>query len=483
MEVKKTDLARHHTYEELKSFGKQFFSENPLGEGPYTPADSDSVKKFLGEATHRANPNVRASYWEHILIAPELGKRVAEKLKDKGLKIDPYEIEIALLLHDDGREVDTGFLINDFIGARLNKEIGIPKRIIDDMTSLQRFLEVAGKLELEESQLDLQTPLSKDQEEILQQYFDSLTVNQRITNLADNLGKRDSDGIFTLDGLKNYLKTYETRNEQPGQERNIDTFIARTRRSAAAFQYYVVSKTVEWLGQKGVDVPDILRSLVDYGPKFVLVVRHGELSNPQNIVYNRDSVMSTDSIIHLSSTGEEQLRKVGEILKKYEFKLSQIAVSPETRARESAVALNRVLELPRDKIQVDTNLDDTLAPGPFIAKLTMDQWEELKGDAYDTGRWGQYNHETAESVTRRMIASFWTMSQRLKTGEVGLLISHGDPIAWLLNSLHGSTPQPKELRNALYPGKGTLTVAIIDPQGNLFSTYLSKESAAHSAIY
>ena len=47
-------------------------------------------------------------------------------------------------------------------------------------------------------------------------------------------------------------------------------------------------------------------------------------------------------------------------------------------------------------------------------------------------------------------------------GETGILISHGDPIAWLINTLLGKKLTPRTLTQGIYPKKGEGSVFVMD---------------------
>lgn len=221
----------------------------------------------------------------------------------------------------------------------------------------------------------------------------------------------------------------------------------------------------------GVDVTKILDGLKDYGPKFVLIVRHGELDNPTNIVYNRDSVMKIP--IHLSDLGKDHMRKTGKLIKVRAFNLTKILVSPETRAQESAHELNSELNLPTETVD---DLDDVFAPYPYQQGWTMDKLIELEGNNYILP-----DSETPESVTQRILQTFSKTAADLKVGQAAILLSHGDPIAFLANMLDSnSIPDPKNLRNLIYPAKGQALVAVIGPDGKLFTLYLLNEESGKS---
>ena len=77
--------------------------------------------------------------------------------------------------------------------------------------------------------------------------------------------------------------------------------------------------------------------------------------------------------------------------------------------------------------------------------------------------------------------AFNALAQSLKTGETGVLISHGDPIAWLANTLGTQNiPISQNLRELRYPAKGEGLVAVLDPNGDLFTIYRLNEDSVVS---
>jgi broad specificity phosphatase PhoE len=442
-------------YEVLKRLGKNFFTDSYLVEtGVVSEKDVTLARDFLAQVAQEIMPPVYATWWEHTLIAPKLARRLAEATAAKGVDINPPELEFLLLLHDFGRLViPAAFLRNDLICNRLLVEIGIPREIINKGFSLNSLMELATKNGNPKT------------------YFESLTPTQRLHFLADNLGKRSPQGkLFNLQIFYDYLEEQEARlgelekDEKKGKRENPwpSIHLGITGRKASARQGFlgrtVVDQTVEWLKNLGVDFQKIRQYLVDYGPKFVIIVRHGEVANLNNIAYNRDNVMKKEDVIHLSKEGDEQMRRLAKSIKEKHFRCKWVVTSPEKRAEESAQSLT--LNVP---IETSQELDDLYAPGPYQEKITMDQWRRMEGNAYGQ-RWKDYQHETPDQIIGRVNRAFWKMVKRLQTGETGILVSHGDPIAWLVNSLTNRQVIPKKLRESMYCPKGNALVAVTDPE-------------------
>lgn len=462
-------------YDKLKALGKRLFTgieiNDPIG---IVPAHVELARKFMTEGAKIANPEVWASYWEHVIIAPELGKRIAQKLLPTNSGINPAEVEFLLWLHDIGRLVSpAAYLRNDLIGDRLLKEAGLPRETIAELPDIGKLMVKADELELTEDQSFFKEDFNPDQKKLAQEYFDSLTPVQRIVNLADNLGKRQDGEIFDVEKLILYLKNQEGRYDLESHWASIHWAIPR-RRAGAVLQAYTIQKTAEWLKNSGVDINEILGKLKDYGPKFVLIARHGELDNPTNIVYNRDAIMQEP--IHLSREGAGQMQKLGDLINAKKFKPVRIYVSPETRAKESTQNLNNKLGV--KSIEITDDLDDIDASGPYREGMKMDEFAKLDGNVYDKSRWEQYHHEIPEDVAERMHHTFTTLALTLSAGQTGILLSHGDPIAWLANYLDTQTiPNPKDLRDLIYPSKGDSLVTVIGPDNEVFTLYLLNENS------
>lgn len=466
------DPQAHSRYERLKMLGKKILGNSEtVRAGTIADEDVNRAKQFIAQGTKETNPLVRASYWEHILIAPEFGTKIARQAFEKGLAVNPAEVAFLLWMHDIGRLVAPGdYLRTDFIGDRILVASGVPRKILKELPSVGVLMEKAEALELDEEQLRFRKPLTTDQEQIAKTYFDSLTPTQRIINFADNLGKRGPDGLFTSGSFVEYLRTQESRYESDSPWASVRWSISR-RQAGAVLQAYTIERTGEWLEEIGVNLTKIHHDLKEYGPKFVVIVRHGELDNPTNIVYSRDNVMG-ESKIHLSEAGRVQMYHTGELLQERGFQIERIDVSPEIRADESAHALNRVLHVSDEAMRVNDLLDDTYAPGPFKEGMTLDELTAIGGDVYENNRWKEYVHERPEDIITRMNTAFWQSAKNLQTGQTAILVSHGDPIAWLVNTISGEViPQPKDLRNLLYPSKGEGVVAIIGPDNKIFSLY------------
>lgn len=456
-------------YEILKELGKEIFAGSDLVEKSLVSEKTIGLaKEFLAQAAQKIIPPVRASWWEHSLISPELGKQVTKaviKAKPSLIKkINPLETELNLYLHDIGRLVTPGaYFRNDLICNRLLREMGIPKKTIERMFSLESLMEVAeGKVGLDE-------------------YFDSLSLSQKIIFLADNLGKRDKNGkLFDLDIFLKYLSTESGRYAQTSPWPSVARSL-RAREHPLIYEgkpgaYVIVKKTVDWLESLGINFEEIRRGLENYGPKFVILARHGELDiNPESPLYNRDQYMKPEDIVHLSDEGREQMEKLGDLIKERQFRPVSLFASPETRTRESVVSLRETLEL--SKTTIDSRLDDIESPGAYLEGYKMADLPKIEADSKLIAKLRKkYPHEEVPDLVKRMETIFWQQAKELKAGETGVFISHGDPISYLAyHLLFQKIPSQMELREKMYCPKGNALVAVIDSNDQLFTLFFIRK--------
>lgn len=200
--------------------------------------------------------------------------------------------------------------------------------------------------------------------------------------------------------------------------------------------------------------------------KTIIIARHGALDNPRNIVYNRDSVMKPKDIIHLSSQGQEQMRLLASLIQEKDLKADRVFSSPAVRAQESAKILQKQLGL--DEIMVIEDLDDAYAPGPYKEGMTMDELQKISGNIYTEYWLEKYSHETPEQVAQRMLAVFYEIVDELPLAATALLVSHGDAIAWLVNSFDpDQNPTPENLRDCHYPKKGEVVIIAVKEDGQV----------------
>lgn len=155
----------------------------------------------------------------------------------------------------------------------------------------------------------------------------------------------------------------------------------------------------------------------------VHLVRHGEVHNPQHIMYGRLPGF------RLSERGREQALAAAQWLGTRS--LSALYSSPMQRARESAAFLSAAQgDMP---VQVDRRLIEVHTPweGRPLLELLRRDWDMYSGNG------PQY--EQARDVARRSQAFLAAMRETWPGGEVAA-VTHGDVIAFAIVLAAGDPP-------------------------------------------
>lgn len=447
----------------------------------YIPDEAvDRALSFFTQAITATKPEVWSSYFDHMIAALEFGRRLTDFLTSKGVALNPNKVRLLLSIHEIGRlAAPAEYYVNDFIANRVYALMGIPSQVLRDLPSLERLMKTARTLRMTSKQLQFQTGLTTRQKRIAQTYFASQSPDELVINLADNMGK---EGVLTFQAFVDYLKGQEKRYRGSNLATSNKWFI-RLRPHGAVLQAYTVEQTIRWLEELGLDYEEFRTGLIDFGPRFVIVIRHGKLHNPQGWLYNRDSITAQEDIMHLNEEGARQMRQAYARVQKSRFEVVKIYSSPQTRAIESSEAFASSGTKP--KIVIDDRFDDNYSPGPYLEGMLFPEFNKIGGDCYDQARWGKYNHELPEQVTRRMVEGFLEVARATPLRMASVIISHGDPIAWMLNSLVGNeVPHPQELRKSIYPTKGSSWVIVLNPDNTIFSYYeLVDDFATSGEIY
>lgn len=463
-------------YLKMKQIGREIFHDSHVVRtGEVDEDDIGLAYRFVSESARATDPEVFASYWNHMLITPEYIRRLCDEANSHGMSINTRAMVFAGVLHDAARlAYPAAYARNDLILDRMLVDFGIPSSVRNVLPSFTERLELAAAMNFSADQLAGNRGLNPRQNIILGAYFRSLTPEQIIFNLADNLAKRNHVGVLSLDDLRKYLlyidgTVYAGESQWPSMKNALSK-----RQEHALFQWQLIRKSAGWLKDSGISLENVMTSLKDFGPRLIVAVRHGEVENPKDLTYNRDSVMEPEDVIHLSDQGRNQSRQLGELLNRRRFKFSAMRVSPNNRTRETAAEINRTIGM---TAQDDTRLDDPYAPNIYRSGITIDRFiRDFKGDAYDAEVWGG-DHEQPGSVAGRMTESVRDLKDLLAPGEAALIVTHGDTLAWFLNQEElRELPTPASLRDRRYPPKGSAVLFVYGPDGNLFTSYYLNSS-------
>lgn len=159
----------------------------------------------------------------------------------------------------------------------------------------------------------------------------------------------------------------------------------------------------------------------------IFLIRHGELDNPSNTIY--------DGTISLSKEGRENMRLLGITLKKRSVIPDVVFTSPFLRAVQSTEELlsNYESEIPVIK---DSRLQDTDAPDNIGKPLS---WLREVGNPYT---YPGIRIESPNAIADRMVASIKNAIDQYE-GKTLFVVSHGDPTAFALwKLLHPESEMP-----------------------------------------
>ncbi|MBI5421305.1 MAG: class I tRNA ligase family protein [Parcubacteria group bacterium] len=163
------------------------------------------------------------------------------------------------------------------------------------------------------------------------------------------------------------------------------------------------------------------------------VMRHGESS------HNVDGLMAGGAFFdasHLTEKGSNQIHALGKKLQKE--KIDVIYCSPAERTKETAEIVRKYVKAPiffdERLVEIKAGIFDGKSIddyGAFRASLSSPTEKFLK--QFPGG-------ESLEEVARRMMSAVFEINKK-HVGKRILLVSHGDPIWMLQNTLEGHTPE------------------------------------------
>ncbi len=189
------------------------------------------------------------------------------------------------------------------------------------------------------------------------------------------------------------------------------------------------------------------------------LIRHGEAYNPEQIIYGRAPVPLTDK-------GRQQIKDLAERFKKEQVIPDIIIASPIRRTVETAEEIKKVF--PQTPLHFEKNLQEH---GGDLSSMTIKHLLSL-GDYYMAQECIEMGLERPESIVNRM---YTVMQKVIKTypGKTIFIVSHGDPLAWLIwKLLHPTDPIPSILDiQDTYPQQGQARQVLFDENGKLLQTH------------
>lgn len=154
----------------------------------------------------------------------------------------------------------------------------------------------------------------------------------------------------------------------------------------------------------------------------IIICRHGEVDNPRHTFYGRTLDIS------LSQLGKKQISTLGEKIRQLRLPVKSIYTSPLKRAKQTALILSTILKTP---VIIKDGLTDVDIPGLVGKPLALRQQIHARGDDEYQSHWVKIGNESEEKVRERMMKSFKEIVE-MSQGTIPLIVSHGDPIIFLL---------------------------------------------------
>jgi 2,3-bisphosphoglycerate-dependent phosphoglycerate mutase len=155
--------------------------------------------------------------------------------------------------------------------------------------------------------------------------------------------------------------------------------------------------------------------------KKVIIVRHGDVENPKGILYGRSIE------VLLSEKGKSQISSLAEKIASTGIPVKKIHTSTLKRAIQTAEILAQTLSAP---IIHNSQLVDIHIPALAGKPVEIRKRIHEKGTDEYRGRWVKKGNEPVGEIVSRVLTAF-TQIISAET-EVPLIVSHGDPIIFLL---------------------------------------------------
>ena len=180
----------------------------------------------------------------------------------------------------------------------------------------------------------------------------------------------------------------------------------------------------------------------------ILFVRHGKISNPQQIYYGRLPGFP------LSEEGCNQARAAATFINRYH--IWEIYCSPLLRARQTAKIIAQLINRTRN-LHISRLLNDSLTPfdGCPLTDVTSRNWDIYSG--IDDPR-----YEQPDAILRRTLRLFFRI-RNLHSGQRVVVVGHGDPqafsILWAMKE--PITPEPtKQFERLGFPESYPATASV-----------------------
>ena len=199
------------------------------------------------------------------------------------------------------------------------------------------------------------------------------------------------------------------------------------------------------------------------GKTTIYFIRHGEVDNPDNLIYGR----TID--VHLAQEGFLQIKKLAYTLEKRGVRPDVIYTSPLTRAIQSTEEIIKVF--PNTPVIKKGDLQDT--DEAVLAGKTLEWLKLVGGDEYTLPEFKD-QVERPETIEQRIMGVI-KEAIRANEGKTIFVVSHGDPLAfaiWRLINPEGELPTIGELNKGNYLKKGEAWKVVISSNNEVIENEL-----------
>ncbi len=192
-----------------------------------------------------------------------------------------------------------------------------------------------------------------------------------------------------------------------------------------------------------------------------IFLRHGEVDNSRKVFYGR----SID--LPLNTAGERQIQNVAQLISRLPEKVTSIYTSPLLRTRQTAQIVSQKIQVP---VVILDGLIDVDIPALVGKPLIIRRELHAKGTDEYSSEWVKKGNETSQEIIERMLKAF-RMVQKENEHGFPLVVSHGDPLAFLLFRLENSQKPLPSIGSILQEGynieKGEGMYLVFDNSGKI----------------
>ena len=175
----------------------------------------------------------------------------------------------------------------------------------------------------------------------------------------------------------------------------------------------------------------------------IFIIRHGAVENPSDLLYSRLPGY------HLNELGRSQAREAGSFMSK--IPLDVIIASSLERAQETAQIITG-LNPNHPAIVTDDRVTDADF-GEYTGAISVKEFDNHREHYWQLQLAGQDGMESPQAIADRMYVALTELAERYRDKNI-LIVSHGDPIAFLLETIQGQALTPAAEVN--YPKKASI---------------------------